>query len=148
MVPSSDEIEAFALEQFCFPTSDIVEGIVVASDDGVGIPFSRDRFPKAVSPTQHRSKVGQPPTFSLKSLSDRVDAVAKGQQDLAFDQNKMMQLMVSMKIEMSSKFLAIMAILSDLQGSRDRRVEDQTEFYAKGKERAEEVVVDHMEVYN
>ena len=56
--------------------------------------------------------------------------------------------MASMKIEMSSKFSTIMAILSDFQGSRDQRVEDQTEFSAKGKERAEEVVMDRMEVYN
>ena len=60
----------------------------------------------------------------------------------------MMQLMALMKIEMSSKFLAIMVILSDLQRSRVRWVEDQIEFSTKGKERAEEVVVDRMEVYN
>ena len=60
----------------------------------------------------------------------------------------MMQLMTTMNNEMSSKFSAIMAIFSDLQGVRGRRVENQTEFSAKGKERAEEVVVDRMEVYN
>ena len=60
----------------------------------------------------------------------------------------MMQLMALMKIEMSSKFLAIMVILSDLQRSRVRWVEDQIEFSTKGKERAEEVVVDSIEVYN
>ena len=60
----------------------------------------------------------------------------------------MMQLMTSMKNEMSSKFSVIMPILFDLQGSRSRGVEDQPQFSAKGKERAEEAVVDRMEVYN
>ena len=40
-----------------------------------------------------------------------------------------------------------MAILSDLQKIRGWQVEDQIEFSAKGKERAEEAVVDRMEVY-
>ena len=126
MVPSSAEIEAFSLEQFYFPTPDVVEGTGVASDDDVGIPSSRDPLPKAVSPTQHKSKVGQHPAFSLKSLSDRVDVVTKGQQSLAFEQKKMMQLMTTMNNEMSSKFSAIMAIFSDLQGVRGRRVKNQT----------------------
>ena len=41
-----------------------------------------------------------------------------------------------------------MVILSDLQGSKGRRVEDQIEFSVKGKEKAEETIVDLMEVYN
>ena len=45
--------------------------------------------------------------------------------------------MTPMNIEMSSKFLGIMVILSNLQGVRDQRVEDQTNFFAKGKERAD-----------
>ena len=56
--------------------------------------------------------------------------------------------MASMKNEMSSKFSTIKAILSDLQGSRGRLVEDQTKFSTKEKERAEEATVDRMEVYN
>ena len=118
MIPSSNEIEAFSLEQFYFLTPDVLEGTVAPSDDDFGIPSSRNPLPKAVSPTLHRSKVGQHPTISLKSLSDHVDAVAKGQQGLAFKHNKMMQLMASMKNDMSSKFSVIMTILSDLQGSR------------------------------
>ena len=70
MVPSPAEIEAFSLEQFYFPTLDVVEDTAIVSDDDVGIPSSRDPLPKAVSPTQHRSKVGQHPAFSLKSLSE------------------------------------------------------------------------------
>ena len=58
MVPSRAEIEAFSLEQFYFPTPDIVEGTGIASDDDVGIPSSRDPLPKAVSPTQHKNNVG------------------------------------------------------------------------------------------
>ena len=50
MVPLLDEIEAFALEQFYFPTLDVVEGTVAASDDDFEISFSRDHLPKAVSP--------------------------------------------------------------------------------------------------
>ena len=88
--PSPDEIETFSLEQFYFPSPDVVKDIVAASDDDFGIPSSRDPLPKAVSPTQHMSKVGQHPVISLTLLSDRVDAVAKGQQGLAFEQNKMM----------------------------------------------------------
>ena len=77
MILLLDEIEAFSLEQFYFSTLDVIEGTVAPSDDDFGIPSSRNPLPKAVSPTQHRSKVGQHPTISLKSLSDRVDVVAK-----------------------------------------------------------------------
>ena len=133
MVPSTNKIEAFSLEQFYFPTPNVVEGTVAPSEDGFEISSSRNPLPKTVSPAQHSSKVGQLPAISLKSLSDLVDAVAKDQQGLTFEQNKMMQLMTSMKNEISSKILAIMAILFYLQGSRSRRVDNQTQFSAKGK---------------
>ena len=58
-------------------------------DDDLRDPPSRNPLPKSVSPPQHRCKVGQYPGISLKSLSDRVDAIAKNQQGLAFEQNKM-----------------------------------------------------------
>ena len=77
------------MEQFYFPAPDVIEGTAATLHDDFRIPSSRNPLPKVVSPTQHRSKVGQPPVISLKSLSDRVDAVAKGQQGLAFEQNKM-----------------------------------------------------------
>ena len=101
IVPSLDEIETFSLEDFSVAIPDVVEDTAMPLDDDYGDPLGRNPLPKAVSPPQHRSKVGQHPVISLKSLSDRVDAIAKNQQGLAFEQNKMMQLMTTMKNEMS-----------------------------------------------
>ena len=148
MVHFPDEIEALSLEEFSFTILDLIEGTGMPSDDDFRDPPSRNPLPKAVLPLQDRSKFGQHPVISLKSLSDRVDAIAKNPLGFALEQNKMMQLMTTMKNKMFSNFSAIMAILSDFQGSRSGRVKNQPQFSAKGKEMTGETDVDCMEVYN
>ena len=77
MVPLSDEIEALSLEEFSFTIPDVIKGHGMPSNDDFEDPPSRNPVPKAVSPPQHRSKFGQHSRSSLKSLSDRVDVIAK-----------------------------------------------------------------------
>ena len=60
----------------------------------------------------------------------------------------MMQIINTMKNEISSNFAAIMAILSDLQGNRSGWVEDQPKSVVKEKEGVVEADVDHMEICN
>ena len=122
MVSLQDEIDAHSLEKFSFAIPDVIEDPDISSDDDFEDPPGWNHVPKTVSPPQHRSKFGQHSRSSLKSLSDHVDVIATNEQFLALNQFKIMQLMNTMndemKNEMSSNFVAIMAILSVLKGSR------------------------------
>ena len=83
----------------------------------------------------------------MKSLSDRVDEIGKTQQALASNQKKLMEKISTMKTEMSSTFSAMLAILSNLQGNRSSRSEDQQMSLEKETEVFDDICVDAMEVY-
>ena len=59
LIPTSEEIETLLLEKFLFTNLGDVEESVVRSDDDFKDPPSRPPIPKEVSPSVHKSKVGQ-----------------------------------------------------------------------------------------
>ena len=124
IVHTPKEIEALSFEEFSFTNLGVVEESSVRSDDDFKNPPNRPSIPKAVSPSVHKSKVGQQSSLSLKPLIDWVNVIDKNKQMLAKEQKNMIKQMSTMKTEMSSKLSAILTILTNLQGGRTIRVKD------------------------